>query len=713
MTGDAVDPLLFCLTHLSKYYGRARSPEAIIAGLPYTKKGMGPELFCEAAEKLNLVTKIVKRPIRDIPVEVLPAVLVLNDNKAVVLEAVSDDHFLIYNPDDDFTENVTAKDIEAVYSGYAIFIHPEKPEANDPEEKDRRRHWFWGVVFENRPIYRKVMVAALLVNLFGLAGPLFIMNVYDRVIPNNAMETGWVLGIAALTIFVFDFVMRTLRGYFIDLAGRRIDVIVARRIFDQVLNMKLAERPASSGAFANMLREFEAVRDFCTSATLTALVDLPFSLLFIFVIYILAGPIAFVLLAIMAIVGIAGLILQVPLKHLIRESMKSAEAKHGLLVETINGLETVKAMRADGRMRANYGAHVGESAAVGQASRFYSGMAANIAGFLQQSVSIIIVLFGMYMVQDGSLTMGALIAAVIMGGRAISPIGQMASLITRFHTVRGSLKTLNKLMEAGVERPAGKNFLHRPDLSGHIAFDRVSFCYPHTDRKVLDGVSFNIGAGEKVGIIGRIGSGKSTIIRLIAGLYDPEGGDIFADGTDYRQIDPVDLRRNIGYISQDTVLFAGSVRDNITAGYPHASEDDILYAARSAGVHEFISRHPMGYDAPVGERGDGLSGGQKQCIALARALITSPSILLCDEPTNDMDIQAEDNFIKQIEQESKDKTLILVTHRHALLRLVDRLILLDQGKVIADGPRDKVIAALNGSAAQEAQPAAKKGGKAK
>lgn len=718
MTGS-VDHLLECLAHLTKYFGHARSPESIIAGLPYTKKGMGPELFCEAAQKLNFRTKVTKRKIKNIPTEVMPVVLVLKENKAVVLEEVKKDHFKIYDPEDGHTGDVAIKDIEAEYSGYVIFVHPESPEADDPLEKDAKHHWFWSVVFQNKSIYRKVIVAALLINIFGLVGPLFIMNVYDRVIPNNAMETGWVLGIAAITIFVFDFIIRTLRGYFIDLAGRRIDVIVARRIFDQVLNMKLSERPASSGAFANMLREFESVRDFCTSATLTALVDLPFALLFIFVIYILAGPIALILLAIMTIVAIAGFILQIPLKGLIRESMKTAEAKHGLLVETINGLETVKAMRADGRMRASYGTYVGESAAVGQTSRFFSGIAANIASFLQQSASIIIVLFGMYMVQEGTLTMGALIAAVIMGGKAISPIGQMASLITRYHTVRGSLKTLNHLMAAKVERPVGKNFLHRPDLSGHITFDRVSFAYPHIDRKVLDGVSFDIKPGEKVGIIGRIGSGKSTITKLIGGLYDPTGGDIFADGTDYRQIDPADLRRNIGYISQDTVLFAGTIRDNITAGFPHASEDEILFAAKSAGVHEFVSRHPMGYDAPVGERGDGLSGGQKQCIALARALISSPSILLCDEPTNDMDIQAEDNFIKLIAEESKDKTLILVTHRNALLRLVDRLIMIDQGKIIADGPRDKVIAALSGQTEpetaqgdqQHAKDKSKKGGK--
>jgi ATP-binding cassette subfamily C protein LapB len=683
------DYLLDCLVYLTKHYGDKKSPESITAGLPYTEKGMSIGLFQDAAVQCGFKTKLIERPVQDIPKEVLPSVLILNDNRAVVLLSARGDKLQVFDPKNGRKKTILAETLAPDYTGHVLFVHPIN------NKRKSERHWFWGVIRDNRPIYRKVLIAALFINLFGLVGPLFIMNVYDRVIPNNAIETGWVLGIAALVIFGFDFIMRTLRGYFVDIAGRRVDVIVGRRIYDQVMNMKLAHRPQSSGAFASMLREFETVKDFCTSATVTGLVDLPFSLLFIFVIYLLAGNIALVLLAIMVAVIVFGALLQIPLKSLIRDSMKMAEAKHGLLVETIHGLETVKAMRADGQMRARYGDCVGASAEIGQQSRFYSGMAANIASFFQQSASIILVLFGMYMVMDGTLSMGALIATVIMGGRAITPVGQLTSLVTRFHNVRGSLKTLNVIMDAPVERPEGKSFLHRPDLKGAIQFDRVEFAYPNQDRKILDGLSFDIQAGETVGIIGRIGSGKSTITKIISGLYEPTAGDVYVDKTDYRQIDPADLRRQIGYISQDTVLFSGSVRDNIKAAVPQASDEDVLNAAKAAGVHDFISRHPMGYDAPVGERGDGLSGGQKQCIALARALISNPKILLLDEPTNDMDIQSEDNFIKILKEQAKDKTVILITHRQGLIPLVDRLILIDNGKVIADGPRDKVIEALN------------------
>ncbi len=693
---SAIDPLLECLVFLTEHHGRAKSGEAIKAGLAYDEKGMGPQLFCEAADRLGLKAKVLHRDLEKISQPVLPAVVVLNNDQACVLLSVDGKKAKVFLPETGATKEIAYGDLLKSYAGYVIYVHPraEFTDRKAPELQDASRHWFWSTFGQNMGLYGRVLIAALLVNLFGAVGPLFIMNFYDRVIPNNALETGWVLAIGALTAYVFDLIMRTLRGYFIDLAGRRIDVIITRRIYDQLLNMKLGGRPASSGAFANMVREFDSVREFLTSATMTGLVDLPFTFFFLFIIYLFGGPVAFMLGSLILIVVGIGMLLQWPLRLMVGKSLHSGEAKHGLLVETITGLETIKAISADGRMRARYGAHVGESAASAQKSRFISALGVNIATFLQMSATIIIVLMGMYMVKEGEMTMGALIACVMLGGRAIAPIGQVANLVTRYHQARSSFKTLNNIMSLPVERPAHKQFLHRPVLKGKIAFDKVDFVYPGTEQKVLDGVSFTINAGEKVGLIGRIGSGKSTIARLILGLYDPDDGAIYADDTDYRQIDPADLRRNVAYIAQDVVLFRGTVHENIAVSKPHASEEEILEAANKAGVHDFISRHPMGYDAPVGERGDGLSGGQRQAIALARAMLLKPNVMVCDEPTNAMDVQAETAFTKHIKEQVKDKTFILITHRQHLLTLVDRLILVDQGKVVADGPREKVLAAL-------------------
>lgn len=693
---DGVDPLLSCLVFLTGHYGHAKSAQAITAGLAYDEKNMGPNLFCEAAEKAGLKSKIVHRDkIKKIPAPVLPAVLILKNAQACVLLKISaDEHSaVIWSPETAAERSVKLTDLKQSYTGYAIFVHP-RPEFSDadaPHAQDANRHWFWGPMWDVRDIYWKVGIAAILINLFALTSPVFMMNIYNRVLPNNAMETGWVLAIGAITVFVFDFIMRTLRGYFIDLAGRRVDVIAARRIYDQLMNMKLAGRPKSAGAFANMLRDFDSVRDFTTSATMTGIIDLPFTILFLTVIWMLGGNVAFILAALLILVVLAGYALQVPLRNYVRKSARSAEAKHGLLVETIGGLETIKAIGADGRLRARYGDQVAENALYSQQSRFYSALGGNIAQLVQQLASIVIVLAGMYLVKEGDMSVGALIACVMLGSRAIAPIGQVANLMSRYHAAQGAMKTIDGIMAKPVERPQDAKFLHRPDLKGQITFKTVSFAYPNAQRKSLDAVSFTINAGEKVGIIGRIGSGKSTIARMMMGLYEPAEGTILIDDTDYRQIDPADLRRSVAYIAQDVVLFSGTVRDNITASVPHATEEDILAVAKAAGVHEFISRHPMGYDAPVGERGEGLSGGQRQTIALARAMLLKPNIFVCDEPTNAMDVQAEVAFTSHIARYAKDKTLVLITHRQQLLPLVDRLILIDQGKVIADGPRDKVI----------------------
>lgn len=692
----SVDPLLSCLVFLTAHFGHAKSAQAITAGLAYDEKNMGPNLFCEAAEKVGLKSKVVFRDkLKKIPAPVLPAVLVLKGGQACVLLKVSADEHnaVIWSPETAAERSVKLTDLKQSYTGYAIFVHPrpEFTDADAPHAQDANRHWFWGPMWEVREIYWKVGAAAIIINLFALTSPIFMMNIYNRVLPNHAVETGWVLAIGAMTVFIFDFIMRTLRGYFIDLAGRRVDVIAARRIYDQLMNMKLSGRPKSSGAFANMLRDFDSVRDFSTSATLTGLVDLPFTVLFLLVIWLLGGSVAFMLAGLIVVVVLAGYALQVPLRNYVKKSSKSAEAKHGLLVETIGGLETIKAIGADGRLRARYGDQVAENALYSQSSRFYSALGGNIAQLIQQISSIIIVLVGMYMVKEGTMSVGALIACVMLGGRAIAPIGQVANLMARYHGAQSAMKTIDNIMSKPVERPLDARFLHRPDLKGKITFKNVTFSYPGSQRKSLDNVSFTIDAGEKVGIIGRIGSGKSTIARLIMGLYDPAEGTILVDDTDYRQIDPADLRRNAAYIAQDVVLFSGSVRDNITASVPHATEEEIFAVAKEAGVHDFMARHPMGYDAPVGERGEGLSGGQRQTIALARAMLLRPNIFVCDEPTNAMDVQAEQSFTNHIARYSKDKTLILITHRQQLLPLVDRLILIDQGKVIADGPRDKVI----------------------
>jgi ATP-binding cassette, subfamily C, bacterial LapB len=495
-------------------------------------------------------------------------------------------------------------------------------------------------------------------------------------------------------VFVFEFIMRNLRTYFVDVAGKNADVIIASRLLEQLMSMKLASKGPSTGAMANNLREFESLREFFTSGTLVALVDLPFIFLFVGVIFLISGPIAFIPLIAVPLVILVGIILQFPLRTVIERTHRESTQKHALLVETIDGLETIKASAAEGRMQRAWERFVGLTAESSGKARFLSGLATTFAQVSIQLCTVTVVVYGVHLIAKGDITMGALVASTILAGRALAPLGSIAGMLTRLQQSRVALKSLDAIMKSPVERPAGKTFLHRPRLSGEIEVQKLSFSYPNQESKALDDVSIQVGSGERVGILGRIGSGKSTIARLLIGLYDPAEGAVLMDGTDIRQIDPADLRRNVGYVSQDNYLFFGSVRDNIAFGAPHLDDNSVLRAAQVAGVTDFLRAHPHGFDMQVGERGMGLSGGQRQSIVIARALLQDPPIIVLDEPTSNMDNSSEAAFKQRLGQILPGKTLVLITHRSSLLSLVDRLIIFDAGKVVADGPKDEVLNAL-------------------
>jgi ATP-binding cassette subfamily C protein LapB len=694
------DPLLECLEFLAKFHGNPRSGEVLKAGLPFGGNRLTPSLFIRAAERAGINSRVVKRALHRIPKLVLPAVLILTDGRAcVLLDFPRRNSARVVMPESGgSTEDVELAKLKDDYAGYAIFARPVSRLDDRHEEApvERPSSWFWGTLARHWWSYAQVILAAVLINIFALASPLFVMNVYDRVVPNDAIETLWVLAIGAATVFLFDFLLKVLRGYFIDLAGKNADVVLACRLFDQVLNMRMSARPSSAGGFASSLREFETLRDFFTSATLVAVVDLPFVLFFMAVIWALAGGMVTIHLIAVPMILAVGLALQWPLNTVVRRNLKEAEQKHGVLIESINGLETLKSLGAEARMRQKWERLVGLTAQSSLQARVISQGAITFAGLITNLTTIAVVIYGVFMIKDGALTVGGLIACVMLSGRALAPLLQVAQLLSRFHRSMVSLKSLNEIMRAPVERPTDRVFLHRPKLSGAITFNEVRFAYPNQSLDVLKGVSFKITAGERVGVVGRVGSGKSTIAKLILGLYDPTAGAVLMDGTDLRQIDPVDLRRNIGYVPQDVYLFRGSVAENISVSAPQAGDQAILDAAVLAGVDEFVGQHPMGYDLPVGERGEGLSGGQRQAIAIARALIHDPALMVLDEPTSSMDTRSEEAFKARLARGLPGRGMILITHRASLLSLVDRLVVLDGGRVVADGPRQAVMEALAG-----------------
>ena len=551
--------------------------------------------------------------------------------------------------------------------------------------------WLMEPIRANKRTYGQVAVAAVLINLFSLVTSLFSMVVYDRVVPNNATESLIALSIGVAIILIFDFVLKSLRGYFIDIAGQSIDRDVGGAIFKRLLSMRMESRKGSAGAFAGLLREFETLRDFFASATLAAVVDVPFIILFLVVIAAIGGSVVWVpLLAVPLVIG-AGLLVQPALGRLAAGGMGQGLSKQGVLVETISGLETVKSSSAGPLLAERWAAAVDSHADLSMRQRMVSAIAINVAGSAQQIAYVGTIIVGVFLIARGDLTMGGLIACSILSGRCVSPLSQIANLLTRLSHTRTAYRQLNAMMSEVGEVNEEATYLRRSKIDGRIEFRNVIFRYPGSTQRALDDVSFSIDAGERVAILGRVGSGKSTIARLILGLYQPTEGAVFIDDTDVRQIHPDDLRHNVGAVLQDVFLLSGAVRENITLGDSHIDDDEVLRAARVSGTHDFIGQIPNGYDLRLSDRGEGLSGGQRQSIAIARAVAGSRRILLFDEPTSAMDIQSENALIGRLETELAGRTVVLVTHRASMLKLVDRVIILDRGKIVAQGPRDEVL----------------------
>lgn len=691
------DALLLALLSICKLLHTPHSADALTAGLPLVDNRLTPDLFIRAAERAGLAAALVKRPLDKISDLVLPTVLLLNNEKACVLIKKENNLFTIILPETDIGEKtVTLEELQEEYTGSAFLTQLKHKFDNRTSGSvtPKVNHWFWDVIYKSWPIYTEVIIATFLINLFALATPLFTMNVYDRVVPNHALETLWVLAIGVSIVFTFDFIMKALRGYFIDVAGKRSDIILSATIFEKAMGIRMEAKPASVGAFANNLYEFESFRDFITSATLTTLIDLPFLFIFLAIIAMIGGSLALIPLALLPLAIIGGIIVQKPLKKSVSESYKYSAQKSAILVESLSNLELLKTVSAEGEVQRQWEENIGQIARLGLKSRFYSSLAVNLTVFLQQIASVVVVILGVYKISEGELTTGSLIACTLLTGRAMAPISSVASLLTRYHQGKASLDSVNRLMALPVERELGRKFLHRPKFRGDIEFKNVTFSYPDQPTKALENVSFKIKAGERVAFIGRIGSGKSTIERLIMALYEPQEGSILLDDTDIRQIDPSDLRRQFGYVPQDISLMFGSVKDNIVLGSRFADDQAILNAAEITGVTHFVNKHPAGFDMPVGERGASLSGGQRQSVAIARAMLLAPPVYIMDEPTNSMDNSTEEAFKQRFGNHIDTRTLILITHRAALLSLVNRLIVMDNSHIVADGPKEHVLDAL-------------------
>lgn len=690
------DTLLGALVYLTRFHLRPQSAASLSAGIPLTGQ-FDEALFVRAANQAGFNAAVSKTPLINISPETLPAVILLHDDY-VILEALQADEAILVDPEDPTAQKrISRQDLESSYQGVCLYC---KPAATTEQGQE---HWFWSTIKLSRNIYFEILVASLLINLFALVSPLFIMNVYDRVVPNYAIETLWVLASGVAIIFLFDLAMKMLRGYFLDIAGKRADILLSAQTFARVMDIQLTARPKQVGSFANNLQEFDTFREFFTSTTLTTLIDLPFVLLFLIIIYSVGGSIVLVPLVTIPVIVLVGMLLQAPLKKLIEETFKQSAKKHAFLVEALNALDTIKSNRAEGQMQSRWEALTGSLAKLSLRSRLLSATVINFSQILQQISTVAVVVVGVYLIMDGELSVGGLIACTILTGRCLAPMGQVAGILTRYHHSLAAYDAINRMMALPVERPDDKNFLHRDALSGALEFNNVTFSYPQQKVPALKEINFKIRAGEKVGIIGKMGSGKSTILKLIMGFHYPGDGAILLSDTDIHQLDPQDIRRNATFVSQDAQILSGTIRDNLTLGQPLASDQQIREAAAISGLLTFVQQHPEGFDLQVGERGSALSGGQRQALLLAQALLSKTPLLLLDEPTSSMDSTAELHFQQHLKNLSDDTTMLLVTHKANMLSVVDRLILINDGKILADGPRDQVLKDLSANQRTEPQ----------
>ncbi|CCH49988.1 type I secretion system permease/ATPase [Pseudodesulfovibrio piezophilus] len=695
---DFQPPLVICLSIISRLMGKPVSSATLKAGIPQQDGVITAASIVRAAGRIGIRAKTVHRgDLRSITKLVLPCILLLRGGNACVLIDTDDKMARVMVPGQGMDETeMDLATLESEYTGYAILCHRESKLDKRASELKlvKTKRWFWGAMLQFWPIYRHVIAASIMTNMIIVASPLFVMNVYDRVIPNNAVETLWALAIGICLAYIFDFTLKNLRSYFVDVAGRNADVLIGSRIMQHLMSARLDHMPESAGAVANNVREFESLREFFSSSSLVALIDMPFLLLFILVIHFIGGPIAWPIYIAVPLVILFGVCLQIPFQHIIENHYKESTQKHALLFEIVQGLETIKTSMAEGRMQGRWENVVGMSAMSNSRAKILANISVTFSIFVTQMVSVSIIIIGVFLISKGELTVGGLIACNILSGRAMAPLSAVAGLLSRFQQSRMALNALDMLMEMPSERPTEKETFHYGAVESSLQLENVSFSYPGTDKAVLHDINLNLKPGDKVGIVGRTGAGKSTLGKLIVGLYQPLSGAVKVGNIDLRQMDVADLRRKVGYVSQDSLLFYGTLKDNLAFGLPEADDQTIKEAADIAGVNDFVKDHPAGFGMMVGERGTSLSGGQRQAVSVARAILPDPEILIMDEPSSNMDNQSEYRLKSKLEPFVREKTLIVITHRHSMLDLVNRLVIMDKGRIVVDGPKKAVLDGL-------------------
>jgi len=674
--------LISAVRLLLRHHGVRKSAAALRDAVEMPHETFGPPQAVSALSALGFKSSFGSLKLSKLTEDFFPLIAFKKDGSSLLVYGPAEDGIISVSESEGKGKPtpMEAADFEKEFSGYVILAK----ELNRREKEERSGHWFFSAFRKSKWLYVQVMIAAMVSNFLSLSTSLFTMTVYDRIIPNGAFESLIALSIGVIIALGFDFLIKSLRAKFIDIASKRADLEISRRLFDRILTLTPSEQRQKTGAMAGTIREFETLREFFNSSTLVILIDLPFVFFFIYVIYLIAGPLAYVPLLAVPLVIIVGLGIQPFLARITKGSVESGMNKQAVLVETLNGLETVTATGSGKLMKKRYEDALNNQSDGGNKIRALSMFIVNFAASVQQYAQVASIFFGVYLIIEGTITQGALIGAVILGGRTMSPLSQLANTLSRANGALTSYRNLDKLIGAEFNSAANLSPISRPRLDGEIEFKNVSYKFEGASQPIIKNLSFKIPAGQKVALVGKMGSGKSTLSRLSAGIEEHTEGAILIDGVDVRQIDPADIRKNIGIMLQDSWLFSGTIRENIQMGFNEYDDDHLLRVCKIAGVDDFVGSHPKGYDLEIRERGQGLSGGQRQTINLARSLLHDPNILLLDEPTSSMDQGSEKKVVEALKEVCAGKTMLIVTHRNPIFTMVDRVFVLENGTIVAD-----------------------------
>ncbi len=659
-------------------------------------------LFTRAAEKAGFKSRLTKKALRKIPSELLPCILLLGDDRACILLDFDKDmeYAQILIPGKVKYEGwISIEDLEQEYIGSLFLLKREfsfdlDEKLEEMRENTESKHWFWSTIARTKKIYIDILIGSFLINFFVLALPLYLRNIYDRVIPNSAIDTMWVLTFAIITIFILEALLKFLRSYFMEIAAKKSDVIMSSMIFERVLDMKLNDQTASLGKFSNKLKQYGNIRNFFTSSVVTTLIDIPFAVIFLIVIYWIAGDIVYIPIITIVLVVIYALLMKNTIRKSIVDTNKASALKDSILFESLNAIETLKAFNYSSVMQWKMEDAIGNIAQKSLKSRILSSSITTVTTFMIRIQTVAVIVASVYMIHKGELSTGSLLVAYILSSRAVNPVGKLVALILQYNKAKSGFKAVDELMNMPLEHPKDKAFITAKNIEGKIEFIGVDFAYPEANQNILRNISFKIEPGEHVAIMGKMGSGKSTLVNLLMGFYTPKQGMILIDDVEIEQYALAQYRNEIAYVPQEVVLIQGRVHENIALKHPGIDSHTIVEAAKTSGAIHYINQNPEGFNMKIKERGHNISGGQRQSIGIARAFLDDYSIALLDEPTSHLDEDSERIAIEGIQKKIAGKTALIITHKNSLLTLVDRIIWLNNGRIVHDGKKEEVLQAL-------------------